>query len=225
MKPESEKKLVDLINNLIFNDSMKHIVSELQSILVCEQNDIKIGKVDLYKFTSKDKWRAVLNGVYHDQGWRVASDGRIMVAVKQEYEESKEGKIIAKDGSVIEGNYPKWRQVVPDVSEEWKTFKVDLKEITDLMREVKAHNKIYGKDSCLCSLNDNVWVRPELLMMYVSCLKEEGIYEIKYISSERSIVTKAENLQILLMPCWPPTQEELADQAKLYKTLHGVIGK
>lgn len=222
MKKETEKKLLNLITKLSGNESMKYIVSELQSILVCEENDVKFGKVDIYKFAGHEKYRPVLNGVYHDQGWRVASDGHIMIAVKQDYSEDLEGKVIAKDGSVIEGNYPKWQKIMPTVFEGWKTFKVDMEEVAGAMKEVKAHTKIHGKGQCQFSLNGDVWLRAELFMLYASVLKEAGINEIKYIESTRCVVSKTDTLQLLLMPCWPPTEEELADETKLYKTLHGI---
>lgn len=53
--------------------------NRLVRILACEANNAKCGKVDLYKFTSKDKLRPALNGIYHKGGKVYATDGLDMV--------------------------------------------------------------------------------------------------------------------------------------------------
>lgn len=80
----------------------------------------KAPKVATDSFTANDETRQVLNGVYHDEsGYAVATDGRLLVADKSQYDEGNKGKIVAshkvgdyKKGDVIPGNYPKWRMVV-----------------------------------------------------------------------------------------------------------------
>lgn len=63
-----------LIQQLTGREEWNHVVQELQGILVCEANDVKLGKLDLYKFTAKDNLRPVLTGVYHSEGWQAATE-------------------------------------------------------------------------------------------------------------------------------------------------------
>lgn len=83
-------------------------------------------QIDLYKFTSKDDTRPVMQCVYHDgeAGMAVASDATIMVVSRQAYDPAKAGTPVRKDGGipVYEGEsekagqplrYPKWKEVVP----------------------------------------------------------------------------------------------------------------
>ena len=222
MKAESEKKLVKIIQLLKGNEMYKAVVTELQNILACEANEVKLGKLDLYKFVAKDDLRPVLQGVYHNEGWQTASDGNILISVKQDYEEEREGKVIAKDGSEIEGRYPNWQSVIPVYTNEYKTFRMDMKELTDAMRKVKAHDKVYGKNSCRICLAGGIWFIPEKLLLFATAMKEAGVDELLYLSPERGIIVKTDKMQLLLMPQFPPTAEELADDYMLYLTLQGV---
>lgn len=60
----------------------------------------------LYKITSKDDLRYVLNGIYHKDGNLIASDCCVLATVKSQYDEKLEGMIIGRDGKEIEGKYP-----------------------------------------------------------------------------------------------------------------------
>lgn len=76
-------------------------------------------KLNMYKFTgdTTEGCRPTLNGVYHDNGWAVASDAMILVASKAEYDAGYEGRVIDKKGMDITGlsknGYPNWRRFMP----------------------------------------------------------------------------------------------------------------
>lgn len=90
---------------------------------------------DFYKFVSTDKNRYFMTGVYHDNGVKVATDGRILVKVRQDYSNIYEGKIINKKLLPIEGQFPKYERVIPDIDKltpyEWngKDFIAELKNM------------------------------------------------------------------------------------------------
>lgn len=64
-------------------------------------------------------------GVYHDNGHKVATDGYILVVVKENYDEKLEGLVVGRkgviidkkykydDGEVVVQSYPNWRLVIP----------------------------------------------------------------------------------------------------------------
>ena len=222
MKQETEKRIVKLIQQLTGREEWSHVVQELQEALVCEANDVKLGKLDLYKFTAKDKLRPALTGVYYSGGWQVATDGYILIACKQDYAEEKEGQVILKDGTVIEDKYPNWRSVIPAMNDEWKTFRLNTDELSAAMRKIKVHTKVYGKYSCMLSIDDKVWLDPNFFKLFATAMKEAGTDTLRYHSDSRGIVVITDTMQLLLMPKWPPTEEHLADESRLYITLHSM---
>lgn len=66
---------------------------------------------NLYNFTLKTP-NHPLNGVFHKGGYKVASDMATLICIKAEYPEALEGRVIGKDGSEIEGCYPKYNDLL-----------------------------------------------------------------------------------------------------------------
>lgn len=87
--------------------------------------------------------RPVLTGVYHDKGNVVGTNGKILLARKEDYDKSLEGKITDKKGNVIGGIYPNWRGVVSG-SEQAKSWNIDLNELHAFTRGVFAKLKADG---------------------------------------------------------------------------------
>ena len=67
----------------------------------------------VFDITIKDPHRPMFGGVYYDGGMAVATNGVVMFAHKEAYDEAKEGKIITSKGDVIEGEFPDWRGAIP----------------------------------------------------------------------------------------------------------------
>ena len=67
----------------------------------------------VFDITIKEPRRPMFEGVYHDGGMAVATNGVVMFAHKEAYDEAKEGKIITSKGDVIEGKFPDWRGAIP----------------------------------------------------------------------------------------------------------------
>ena len=89
--------------------------------------------------------------VFHDSGFKVASDGHILVALKEEYDSELEGKLLKKDGTIEtqHTNYPKWRKVVPNPQQtEMVPVKLDFEKIkgfeSDFKAKMKAANRKYA---------------------------------------------------------------------------------
>lgn len=76
---------------------------------------------NLYSYTIS-RYEAVgryvpLSGVYHDNGWKVASDKNILVAIKAGYDESLEQRIVRKNKTEVMGTFPNWRKIIPTRSD------------------------------------------------------------------------------------------------------------
>lgn len=228
MKPQTEKKILALIDVLRGDDSMKGIVAELQAALACEMNEVKLGKFDLYKCVDTNGPFQQMRGVYHDDGWRVASDGHILIAAKQEYPEDLEGKIVLKDGSILDEHckYPRWRNVIPDVTfKGWQKFRLDFAELADVLREAKTHEKIWKKRMgkkylSIISVNSAVWFKTNLFKLFASILQEHEMCDIFYKDSRCPITVKTDTLQLILMPVIHDGDEK--EKECFYGTLKGV---
>lgn len=75
-----------------------------------------ISGIDLFSFTENlIKKRIATKGVYHNKGYKIATDGFILVAVKDTYDNELEEKAIDKKGGIIEDIYPNWFEIVEKV--------------------------------------------------------------------------------------------------------------
>lgn len=58
--------------------------------------------------------RLFFTGVYHDNGMQIITNGRYLIGHHCNYNNELEGKIIARNGEIIDSKfYPKWQTVVP----------------------------------------------------------------------------------------------------------------
>jgi hypothetical protein len=74
---------------------------------------VKDEKLDLSKFVGKDPQRPAMNGIFHENGLKVATDSSMIVAIYSHYKPECEGKIITPKGEIIDGKYPNWKSVIP----------------------------------------------------------------------------------------------------------------
>lgn len=70
-----------------------------------------------------------LGGVYYDNsGFAVATDGRILVASKDDFDPKLKGKIIGKDGAAMENKFPDWQKAIPP-AKETKSSNIDVEDL------------------------------------------------------------------------------------------------
>ena len=130
----NSEELKELLKQTTNEDTKNEIKGALDAVLRQEQRSIEYNAVldkqepitPIYKeekksiavteFVETDKKEAeihpVLTGVYHDNGYVVGTNAHILLARKEDYNKSLEGKITNKKGEVIDGKYPNWRAVV-----------------------------------------------------------------------------------------------------------------
>ena len=97
-------------------------------------------KIDPYKWTNGEKplksLRPGLAGVYHKDGYKQASSGFIYVRLKEDYPKGYEGKVVYKDGTIINADPPKYDRVTPKMSD-YKPYIVDV-EYLETVRKKQA---------------------------------------------------------------------------------------
>ena len=102
----------------------------------------KKGNGKLEDALGKDTTRPSMMGVYHDaDGYAVATDARVLVADKREYDGRNKGKIIGKDGTEIKHNFPAWKRIIPKIT---KSMPIDLHDLLGFIGGVKAKLKANG---------------------------------------------------------------------------------
>lgn len=216
MKTTSEKKLNE-IYQLTDREDVKRLVLE---IIRAEQSGGS-KKFDYYKFVDKDGFRPVMTGVYHDNGFKVASDGHILVAFKDDYDVNElEGKVLRKDGTILtDGKYPNWRSVIPQLSELEKRKKqvveIDFAKWDEVFSVYKAEKKL-GEQKQYVKVGESYY-KIELFALVVAAMKRIGssewvntyAYEVTMMGSEAverkrphtGISQNESSDLVLLMPC------------------------
>lgn len=207
MKKETENKIIELhkmVEGFSMDDHQKCFIRDMiNEILACEANDRKVGKVDLYKFTSKDKLRPALNGIYHKGGKVYATDAHILCRISRTYDEANEGKVIDKTGKEIDGRFPNADAVIPN-TEGWTAISADFDKINEARKTWTAHKKLYKKNAKGRFIIGNQEIAMDYLFMMADLMMELGISE--FLQSEndcRPLTARDNDNDIIMMPNSP----------------------
>ena len=132
------KNVLDIVNR------EEHRLIAFNAILDKQSNitpEYKEGEkaIPVSEFVETDEKRAethtMLTGVFHDKGYVVGTDAHLLLARKEDYDKSLEGKVTNKKGEVINGKYPNWRAVV-NSRKQGKSWGVNLEELHAFTRGV-----------------------------------------------------------------------------------------
>lgn len=148
MKQTSITKLSEVYNNLnaLYNGEeiahdYKSLADLIQQVLRAESPEAKAGKFDYFKYVDNTGIRPVMGCVFHDEGYKVASDAHILIAIKDNYPSEWEHKMLHADGSFEENvTYPKWRSVIPK-PDGYEPYKVDCKAFYDWLTQKRSEYK------------------------------------------------------------------------------------
>lgn len=140
----------------IYQDIDLARAQELLRGLIRIETPSTTNKFDLWKWVAKDDMRPVMTGIYHEGGFKVASDGHVLCKVQETYLNEDEGCILTKDGVLhcttneakdrgignFIGKYPKFNDVIP-ADDLMFAVKVDLDGIKEFAKTVKAETSAY----------------------------------------------------------------------------------
>ena len=145
LKQVSEKDTEYVIKNVLdIANRQEHRLIAFNEILDKQSHitpEYKEGEkaIPVSEFVETDKKRAeiytILTGVFHDKGYVVGTDAYLLLARKEDYDKSLEGKVTNKKGEVINGKYPNWRAVV-NSGKQGKSWGVNLEELHAFTRGV-----------------------------------------------------------------------------------------
>ena len=191
MKAESLKAMQNLIANVEYNvkdeQLAKYLKDEFTRIIRIESPQSSNPKFDFYKYASKkDYSRPAMCGIFHDKGQKVASDAHILIAKKEDYPEEFEGKILGKDGNFIEGKFPNYESVFPNLKKSAYTeHEVNFEAFADFVLQTKATAKLRGSDTSFAFVEiGGCYFRLDLFQLLVSYMKEIGAKTIWTAISE-----------------------------------------
>jgi hypothetical protein len=213
MKKETLNKIEELRNHINYLSTLdfetqKVIQNKLDEIIICEMNEQKIGKFNLYDFCAKDNLRPAMVGVYHKDGYKYATDAYILCKLKQDYKPELEDNIVLKDGSILPKDeyirVPNYNGVIPYSLDDYESIKIDFAQLQQWNKEAKLHKKTYGKNSVqLVDVYRDHNFKIEYLTKVATAMKELGTDELYVHSTDRAraAVVKTEKATIILMPC------------------------
>lgn len=211
MKKETEKKLLDLRTkiSLYCNDerTRQSFIALIDEALVCEATEVKLGKLDLFDLCDKSKLRPVLEGIAHLNGYQYVSDTKILVKLKSEYSSELEGRVMRKDGSLIDeklyARLPNYESVIPEITSEYTEVYLDFGKLTDIIKKAKVHKKTHGKAHQAVLEFNNTWIDLYYFEKFAKILKEHGLNSFYWKDPMRPIVAKEEDVfAVILMPMY-----------------------
>lgn len=180
MKVESLKAMQNLIAHVeyIVNDEQlaKYLKDEFTRIIRIESPRRSNSKFNFYKYAAQNDRHPVMCGIFHDKGQKVVSDTHILIAKKEDYPEEYEGKILGKDGKFIDGKFPNYESVFPDLKKNAYTeHEVNFEAFADFVLQTKATAKLRGSDTSFAFVQiGGCYFQFQLFQLLVSYMKEIG---------------------------------------------------
>lgn len=209
MKP----KTLDLIRKAydICKESFDATVSEeaadiLLSIIRAETCGKTSSKFDIFDFVADDKWHPTMNGILHDKGFKVASDSKLLLMLKESYDKSLEGKIIGREGNVIEGRYPRYEKVMPIYNkDEYTTYTIDFDSFYEQLKNIRTDvyedcgKKKKWVNQMVVHIGDT-WLRAELFNKFISFMQHVGTNELHIKDNAHAVLTFVDENKAIIMP-------------------------
>ena len=139
-----------------------------------------------------------LGGVLHDNsGFAVATDGRILVASKDDFDPKLKGKVIGKDGTVSGSKFPDWQKAIPP-AKETKSSNIDVEDLRKFVAGVLRANKRTYISLRFPDGTVEVFKANRLNLM-LRAMKQLGTSELLYAKYGMKLVAKSEKGTALLM--------------------------
>lgn len=213
MKQTSITKLSEVYNALINPEEStidnKAAADLIKQVIRAETNTTsKASKFNFYNYVAKDPYRPFMNGVFHDNGTKVASNSHILVALKEDYPAELEGKTLLKDGSFVEAehqHYPKWRSIMPTDYADRTQYKIDFDKFYKWLDEKRVEFKtVNGKgtkwqEHWAVQVGD-ARLKASFFDKLVSAMKFLGTDTIWVRDNRRPIAVKSDAGECILMP-------------------------
>ena len=219
MKTESLKELQEAVAILSYmKDDLTHADEDIENALkhirtaLFMETPAASMKFNIYDFTDDDGgYRPAMGCVHHEDGFKVASNSHVLIAVKDSYPEELEGKNIDSKGEICESNYPKWKMIFSDRQKEAEGYRIDFGKLTEWGKEHAAERKMKGKWGARPAF---VKVGPaffklELLTLFAKFMKDRGCDTLRIEDNRRAAACfTGDGSQGLIMPALVRSEAE-----------------
>lgn len=136
-------------------------------------------KFDFYSYVARENWRPAMMGVLHQNRFKVATDGHIMIALAaQQYDPELEGCVIDRKANKITERFIDWRRVIPAQHTMNVSSVLDIDKIRDAVKIDKQLKKEKSEKKVAVKLGVNYFL-PELLLKIAIFASEIGVNELK----------------------------------------------
>ena len=215
MKAESLKHLQKM--HAICSEDMGYFKELIEAIIRIESEPKTKSKFKIWDYVSDDNIRSVMRHVYHDGGFKVASDGHVLVAVKEDYDPLLEGRLMLKNGTLAPENeyrYPKWCDVIPNTElMEMVSVKIDFDKLkgfeADFKAKMKAENRKYAITAV--RVTENCWFKLEYLVKIARVMQHIGTDTLMVnADGRRAALASTDKGKALLMPIVCPENADFA---------------
>ncbi len=205
MKPESMKHLQKM--HSMCSEDMGYFRELIEAIIRIESEPKTKSKFKIWDYVSDDDLRPAMCHVYHDKGFKVASDGHILIAIKEDYEPSLEGRLMLKNGVLAPEDaycYPKWRNVIPNTEPmEMVPVKLDFEKIkgfeADFKAKMKAADRKYA--TTVVRVTENCWFNLEYLVKIARAMQHIGTDTLMVpADGRRAALASTDQGKAILMP-------------------------
>jgi len=209
MKAESMKHLQKMYERC--TDDLVYFKELIEAIIRIESEPKTKSKLKIWDYVGSDNMRLSLCCVFHDSGFKVASDGHILIALKEEYAPELEGRLMKKDGVLLieDAKYPKWRDVIPNPELDGMIPVVldfaKIREIeNDFKAKVKAMGSTYNNVFGYVKVTDKYTFKLQLLMKMVRFMEHIGTNELLVDpNGRRAVLAVGGESRGILMPVYP----------------------
>ena len=220
MKAESLKHLQKM--HSMCSEDMGYFKELIEAIIRIESEPKTKSKFKIWDYVSDDDLRPAMCRVFHDSGFKVASDSHILIVLKEEYDSELEGKLLQKNGTIETQytNYPKWRDVIPNPQlTEMVPVKLDFEKIRGFETEHKAKIKAQGikYQDAYVRVTENCWFKLSDLMKAVKFMEHIGADTLMVAADGRraALATSGEN-KCIVMPIYSASKDKEEWTYKLY---------
>lgn len=200
------KQAYDICKDSFDCDVCEKAADILLSIIRAETCGKTKSKFNLYDFCAKDPLRPVMEGIYHKDGFKVASNAKILVMLKDEYDNELESKIIDRNGNEVEGRYPNYLAIIPKYdANEYTTYHINFDAFESQVKDMRM--KVYsdcGKKKTWCDemvvhIGDT-WLGAEMFSKFLSFMQHVGTDEINIKDNAHAVLSFVGESKGIIMP-------------------------
>lgn len=153
----------------------------------------------------KKEYEDRLSGVYHDdKGYAVATDARILVASKDDFDPKLKGKVIGKDGAAKGNEFPNWQKTIP-AAKETKSSRIDVEDLHRFVAGVLKADK-HAYISLRFPDGTTVSFQADKLNLMLRAMKRLGADKLLYAKYGTRLVAKSDKGAALLI--WRVSAED-----------------